>query len=347
MQPQPLANSKFYAFVQIQSTKAIFRFFQNTGAVAGVFTVVGLIAVVIVVAIIINIVRRRQAQNFDREIAEAAAEAAAARAPAFLDDETDSYGPGGYGGAYGKFSDVSHGTFSQPPMTESYGMREMVPGEVYDPAIYGAPGAAGVGAGAAGIGVARARSRRDFAAGLQEGASPYPAFAGPRYDMHSVSRSPPPGFAPPSSPERDLLDAAGLGGRAAGVHRGPPQQSYQMNYSDLNKARSLTAPSSDSSNHSQSYRPFNPPSALQPGVQRNASLQTTILPYASGGSEEPPHTSPLPNPFASSSGESDEHHDGAESEPEEEEPRRVLRVSKLPLVYTHILIFSSRSLGCK
>ena len=310
-------------------TKAsILRFFQNTGAVAGVFTAVGLIAVVIVIAVIINIVRRRRAQKFDREIAEAAAEAAVARAPAFLDDDTDNYGPGGYGGAFAtKFSDVSHGTYSQPPMTESYGMREMVPGEVYDPAIYGA---AGVGAGAAGIGVARARSRGDFAAGLQEGASPYPAFAGPRYDMHSVSRSPPPGFAPPNS---DLLDAAGLGV----VHRGPPppQQAYQANYNDMGNARSQTAPSLGSSSQSQRHRQLSPPSALQPGVQRNMSLQSTSLPYASSSPEEPPQSSPLPNPFATSSNESDEHQDdGSESEPEEE-PRRVLRVSKLPLMHLH------------
>jgi hypothetical protein len=203
---------------------SIFRFFQNTGAIAGVFTAVGLVAVVIIITIIINIIRHHQAQKFDREIAEAAAEAAVARAPAFLDDDTNNYGPGGYGGAFAaKYSDVSHGTYSQPPMTESYGMCEMVPGEVYDPAIYGV-----AGIGAAGIGVARTRSRRDFAAGLQEGASPYPAFAGPRYDVHNVSRSPPPGFPPTNAAECDLLDAAGLGG----VHRSPSQQSYQTNYTD-------------------------------------------------------------------------------------------------------------------
>jgi len=300
-------------------------FFQNTGAVAGVFTAVGLVALVIVIAIIINIVRRRQAREFDREIAEAAKEAAAARAPAFLDDERDNYGPSGYGSSFaGKFSDVSHGTYSQPPMTEPYGMRGMVPGEVYDPAIYNA---AGMGAGAAGIGVARARSRRDFAAGLQEGTAPYPAFAGPRYDMHGVSRSPPPGFAPTGPSERDLLEAAGLGGGAAPVQRGPSQQTYKT---DLSKARSLASTNSEghSSNQSQSYRPFNPPSALQPGARRNSSLLATSLPYVTGDvdPEEPSaQVSPLPNPFAGSS-EGDHQGDEAESEPEEE-PRRVLRIA--------------------
>jgi hypothetical protein len=133
--------------------------------------------VVIIIAIIINIIRHCQAQKFDHEIAEAEAEAAVTCAPAFLDDDTDNYGPGSYGSAFAaKYSDVSHGTYSQPPMTESYGMHEMVPGEVYDPAIYGVTG---IGAGAAGIGIAHVRSRGDFTTGLQEGASPYPAFAGP------------------------------------------------------------------------------------------------------------------------------------------------------------------------
>jgi hypothetical protein len=244
---------------------SIFRFFQNMGTVAGIFTAVGLVTVVIIITIIINIICRRQAQKFDHEIAEAAAEAAVAHAPAFLNDDTNNYGPGSYGGAFAaKYLDVSHGTYSQLPMTESYGMREMVPGEVYDPAIYGV---AGIGAGAAGIGVAHARSRRDFAAGLQEGASPYPAFAGPRYNVHNVSRSPPPGFPPVNAAERDLLDAAGLGG----VHRGPSQQSYQTNYTD---PRSLTTPSLGSSNQSQPFRQLNPPSALQPGVQHNASIRS-------------------------------------------------------------------------
>lgn len=215
-------------------------------------------------------------------------------------------------------------------------MREMVPGEVYDPAIYNA---AGMGAGAAGIGVARARSRRDFAAGLQEGTAPYPAFAGPRYDMHSVSRSPPPRFAPTGPSERDLLEAAGLGGVAAGIQRGPSQQTYKT---DLSKARSLTSTNSEhSSNQTQAYRPYNPPSALQPGAKRNSSLLATSLPYVTGDTEEPPaQLTPLPNPFSGSS-DGDHQDDGAESEPEEE-PRRVLRVSILLLMHTHIFITIAR-----
>ncbi|KAF8055573.1 hypothetical protein FPV67DRAFT_1458626 [Lyophyllum atratum] len=241
-------------------------FFQNTGAVAGTFAVVGLVALALLIFLISTIVRRRRAKRFDREIAEAAAEAAAAPAPIFLDDDDDDrhYGGGGMysdhnsgggggggGGGYtsgGQYSDVSsHGTFGQPALStghgsgaEAYGMREMggpSPGEIFSP--YGAAGGvgAGAGAGAAGVGVARARSTRDpgaFASGLQEGATPYPAFAGPgayhpqQQQQHQYGNVAPGqgggGYGNnrgPGSPEYDLLEAAGMGaGVGAGVQRG-------------------------------------------------------------------------------------------------------------------------------
>lgn len=285
---------------------------------------------VLVIALIINFYRRRQAEKFDREIAEAAAEAAVARAPAFLDDENDNYGPA-YGGAYpAKYSDVSHGTYSQPPMNEPYGMRETgpAPGDIYDTTIYG--GGAAIGAGAAGIGVARARSRRDgaFAAGLQQGSSPYPAFAGPRYnDVYNASRTPPPDLRPTASPEHDSPDAVGFGAGAAGVRRDPSQQTHGTNYSDLSRIRSQGGISSEghSSQHSQSHRPFNA-AGFQPNIQRNISpLQNAGTAFVGGGYGEPSQTSPLPNPFSATS-ETHEHLDDAASD-EEEEPRRVLRVA--------------------
>lgn len=188
--------------------------------------------------------RRRRAKRFDAEIDAAAAEAATAPVPVFLDDEDDNYGPGyarGYGeagsayGGVGGYSDVSsHGTYGQPAMSqESYPMSERPPagpgpGGIFDhSAAYGA-GAAGLGAGAAGIGVARARSTRDgagYAAALSDGSSPYPAFATPgHYDMynnvgmapmHPQSQQPPQGYyggsADPHGPYRGY-DAAAMGG---------------------------------------------------------------------------------------------------------------------------------------
>ncbi|KAG6917187.1 hypothetical protein DXG01_003530 [Tephrocybe rancida] len=197
-------------------------FFQNTGAVAGVFTVVGLIALALLIALITNIIRRRRAKRFNREVEEAAAEAANAPAPIFLSDDNDyHHHQSGYGADAGGYSDdASHGTYSQPPMSqtrESYGMRDAgpAPGELY-----------GSG-GAAGVGVARARSTRDpgaFASGLQEGATPYPAFAGPGAYQSGVY-----GNTDHTGMKTDLLEATGVGvgaGAGTGVGRGMSLNHY-------------------------------------------------------------------------------------------------------------------------
>lgn len=259
------------------------------------FTVVGLVVLAIFIALLTNAIRRRRAQKFDREIAEAAAEAAQAPAPVFLDDEHDVYGPGaggGYGGA-GQYSDGSHGTYGQQPMSvgssgpESYGMREFGPGpgEFYDhQQTY--PPAAAMGAGAAGIGVARARSTRDanaYAAALADGSSPYPAFAAPgaahRQDMYNV----PPGgrhdgrVKGPGSPEYSLLEAAGIGGGAA-VARGPSQQtghsSLSRNLSQGAGSDGLYPASSTTANNPSEYSPPPPESYAshyQPGFNTSAN----------------------------------------------------------------------------
>jgi len=165
-------------------------FFQNTGAVAGVFTVVGLIGIVIFASLITNTIRRRRARDFDKELIAATREAAATAPNSnFLDDEEDpedrfkrtGYGMspgynGNGGGGGGGYSDGSHGTYGQPPM-EAYNMRDLgghgpAVGEIYDPYAAG---------GAAGIGVACARSMRvdpananpnTYAAALQEDGAP-------------------------------------------------------------------------------------------------------------------------------------------------------------------------------
>ncbi|KAF5317994.1 hypothetical protein D9619_012059 [Psilocybe cf. subviscida] len=221
-------------------------FFDNTGAVAGVFSVVGLIGLAIIIALIANTIRRRRARKFDKELAAATLEAASAPKPVFLDDDEDEhggygsnansgYGGGAHGGGgYGAFSDASsHGTYSQQPMSigqgqESYGMRELQhhapvqPGELFDPYAAGAMAGAGA-AGAAGIGVARARSHRalqdggaggSYGAGLQEGGAPYAAFAAPGHQQ-------PPHMPVQEyggrNPNLDVMEAAGLGAHVAGA----------------------------------------------------------------------------------------------------------------------------------
>ena len=96
-------------------------------------------------------------------------------------------------------------------------MREMGggvgPGEIYDP--YGGGGAAG----AAGIGVARARSTRNdggYAAGLQDGAAPYAAFAVPT-QQHDPYASQPQPRGVGRDTNTDILEAAGMGAHVAGA----------------------------------------------------------------------------------------------------------------------------------
>ncbi|CAE6395056.1 unnamed protein product [Rhizoctonia solani] len=62
-------------------------FFQNTGAVVGVFVVVGIVAMILLVVIGTVFLRRRRAKQFDLDVQEAAREAARAQAPIEDDDD--------------------------------------------------------------------------------------------------------------------------------------------------------------------------------------------------------------------------------------------------------------------
>ena len=215
----------------------------------------GVVALILLVVLVTNGVRRRRARKFDKELQAATLEAASAPKPMFLDDDEDDAGynrsgsgPTGHGayGGGGAFSDVSsHGTYNQPAMSaESYGMREMGyppppagppvgPGEIYDPYGSGGVGVASgaAAAGAAGIGVARARSMRsdNAAMGLQEGATPYAAFAAPgSYGQHT----PPVPAVPGDYHQRnvDLLEAAGMGAHVAGAAMLARNQSQAMQH---------------------------------------------------------------------------------------------------------------------
>ena len=53
----------------------LYSFLNNKGAVAGVFTVVGLLGLALLIAIVTNVIRRRRAKKFDDEVANAAAAA--------------------------------------------------------------------------------------------------------------------------------------------------------------------------------------------------------------------------------------------------------------------------------
>jgi hypothetical protein len=205
-------------------------FFHNTAAVAGVFTVAGLIALAVIFVCATNAIRRRRALQFDKDVAEAAAAAANAKVPVFDDDV--------YSGKcqLTGYSDGSHGTYGQPPLnTDSYGMSEIHPYDTYN------AGAAGVGAA-----VMRARSRKDVpdmagmagydtngvVAGYGEQSSPYPAFSGPSSQrvMYDTTRSNPYVSNP-------AVEPSGMDGLAA-LTRGPSLHTQQMGYSDLARSKS-------------------------------------------------------------------------------------------------------------
>ncbi|KAH9056663.1 hypothetical protein EDB87DRAFT_1635670 [Lactarius vividus] len=185
-------------------------FFHNKGAMAGVFSVVGVVAIVLVFFLLTSYLRRRRAREFDREIDEAAAAAAAAQPPDF-----DDYDYNSAAGGYGHYSETSHGTFSQPPL--SHDQSANVHGS-YD-AYAGA-----AGAGAAGIG-ARGRSLRN--GGQQD---PYGALANPpeQYEMYETGRTWQQGIPRGGAgvTNYDLLQAAGLASSDPyAVTRGPSTRS--------------------------------------------------------------------------------------------------------------------------
>ncbi|KAJ3713307.1 hypothetical protein C8R42DRAFT_684767 [Lentinula raphanica] len=133
----PTASASPSTAASISSSSS--SFWSNKGAVAGTFTVVGIVIVAILIWVITFLLRRRRAKILDRENEAAAAEAANATAPVFLDDDHDQGPVYNHSGEYGGYeggggftgtlpSASSHGTFNMPPMSlqsaENYPMAE-------------------------------------------------------------------------------------------------------------------------------------------------------------------------------------------------------------------------------
>jgi hypothetical protein len=258
---------------------------------------------------VVNAVRRRRAQKFDRDVAEAAAEAAASSRSPFDDysytNTGGNGGGGGGGGGYG-YSDNSHGTYQLPPVSprnDAYGMTEMAQ---YDPAYAagaaslaasavgrsrsrkesepGAPGIAGVGAGT----LAREPSKR----------APYHAFAGPGPQPHELQGSN--GTFRSRRGNQDVLEAAGLAGTGAAaipnhnpnnapggayVTRKPSDTTQNTQFSGRSQFGSM----SSGGHHPSTLLPGYPVESYYP--QRSDSLSPD--PFAG---YPPAISKPLPNP---------------------------------------------------
>ena len=126
-------------------------FFDNTGAVAGTFSVVGLVGLGILIFVITTVIRRRRAEKFDEDVALAAAEAAATAHNPDFDDY--GYSSSGHGvGSYGYADTYHQDPVKFPPTREAYGMSDIGASAYADTDNYtvgtsGGPGAAGIGAG--------------------------------------------------------------------------------------------------------------------------------------------------------------------------------------------------------
>lgn len=196
------------------------------------FTVVGLVGLALLIALVTNAVRRRQAKKFDRDVAEAAREAAAAGHATRPDFDDDDFG---YTANRSVYTDTSHGTYSQQPLQnlEAYNMSELPP---FDPYATGAAGAGAAGIGAAGLNRAKSQTTPygAFAGPDGQGSMPVANTNDPFYDpntgMPVPSRSGYPYGQPQqqtyADPQAGLLEAAGLAGGAGlatGLARGPSQ----------------------------------------------------------------------------------------------------------------------------
>lgn len=114
-----------------------YRFFHNTGAVAGVFLIVGLAAATICLWIFFFIRRRRRRRRIDHASEVSATLAAAGYNRAPIDDEDLGPGPG-MRQRFGSFS--SHPTISTPITDEERAGEAPGPTNLYDPyAEYGRP----------------------------------------------------------------------------------------------------------------------------------------------------------------------------------------------------------------
>ena len=126
-------------------------FFDNTGAVAGTFSVVGLVGLGILIFIVTAVIRRRREERFDKDVALAAAEAAATAHNPDFDDY--GYSSNGHGAGSYSYADTYHqDPMKFPPAREAYGMSDIGGTTYADPDNHsigtgGGPGAAGIGAG--------------------------------------------------------------------------------------------------------------------------------------------------------------------------------------------------------
>jgi hypothetical protein len=223
-----------------------FRFFHNTGAVAGTFSAVGVVVVILLVFIATRWVRQRRAKRLDAEIDEVAA--AGANSGFAHDDYDYRSNATNFGG----YSETSHGTLGQQPLAHA----DAYPtGDSY--AAAGAGGGAGAAAAAGMAGIGRARSQRSTG-------DPFGAFAAP-HDLPPLPSHAPENYELADANSLRYRRSAGagayqydpiIGGYGAGddpyaIARGPSQRRHGT-------------PGSQEAGYGQSFYPPMPQAQHQP-----------------------------------------------------------------------------------
>jgi hypothetical protein len=242
--------------------------------VAGVFSVVGVCTVILAFFLFTSYLRRRRAREFDREIEEAAAVAATARPPDF-----DDYDYGSAAGGYGHYSETSHGTLSQVPLSHDQPRNDQSRSQEGSYAGAGVSGAAGIGA--------RGRSVRN--GGQQD---PYAALSNPpeQYEMHETGRSWQQGtpLVGPGGTNFDILQAAGLSSsdpyavtRGASTRTGLTYGQNQSGTSGLTRSQSQGTSTLPTTTEGYSMPvPVPTPAPVYPGAQDTAYVPNEKARYS-------------------------------------------------------------------
>jgi len=294
-------------------------FFENTGAVAGTFSVVGLIGLGILIFIVTAVIRRRRAERFDKDVALAAAEAAATAHNPDFDDY--GYSSNGHGvGTYGYADTYRQDPVTYAPTREAYGMSDVGGVSYADPDNYSVgtaagPGAAGIGAGA----LFRSKSGKD----QQDPFNAYVVHQDPVMQQNQASLR-------QRAPTQGRRDDPGLGGGGYdaarnvsrpdnGVVRNKPIQSNNRppspssHYStDPLTHDPYAQPPPLPESYSDHYRVDPGPERHQPQARPVSAVSTVSATDAYGGiapakplaqqppaPREPGNTGYFPNPFAS------------------------------------------------
>ena len=253
------------------------RFFSSKGRVAGLFAVIGLLAVAIFFVAITTMVRHRRAKQIDKDVVEAAKEAGAASHSANFDDYQDSPHTG-------------YSTDSRAHLDHR------------------SAGVAGIGlVGGAAAAMQRARDHRDFTAASApddypafDDRIPYPAFAGHGLQPHEMyDRS-----GVHSNPDANAFEAAATPGAFTNRHSSSDRKHISRNssqgsmglISEASVYSTASAGESYAAHYRSGYDAAQKPHPPLPPPQQQQVLYTTGG-LSGGYAQEDPFQSPrLPKP---------------------------------------------------